>query len=52
MLEARIIEPLTSEWAPTTVLVQKIDGRVRWCIDYLKPNSVTKTDVYPLPLKE
>lgn len=50
MLEARIIEPLTSEWAPTTVLVQKIDGRVRWCIDY--PNSVTKTDVYPLPLKE
>ncbi|VDH93238.1 Hypothetical predicted protein [Mytilus galloprovincialis] len=50
MLDAGIIEPSISEWASAPVLVRKRDGNVRWCIDYRKLNSVTKKDVYPLPL--
>lgn len=50
MLNAGIIEPSTSEWASPPVLIRKRDGKVRWCIDYRKLNSVTKKDVYPLPL--
>ena len=52
MLEAGIIEPSTSEWASAPVLIRKRDGKVRWCVDYRKLNSVTKKDVYPLPLIE
>ena len=52
MLDAGIIEPSTSEWASPPVLIRKRDGKVRWCVDYRKLNSVTKKDVYPLPLLE
>lgn len=52
MLNAGIIEPSTSEWASPPVLIRNRDGKVRWCIDYRKLNSVTKKDVYPLPLIE
>lgn len=52
MLEAGIIKQSNSEWASLPVLVRKKDGKVRWCIDYRKLNSVTKKDVYPLPLIE
>lgn len=52
MLEAGVIEPSTSEWASPPVFVRKRDCKVRWCIDYRKLNSVTKRDVYPLPLIE
>lgn len=52
MLNAGIIEPSTSEWPSPPVLIRKRDGKVRWCMDYRKLNSVTKKDVYPLPLIE
>lgn len=52
MLDAGVIEPSISEWASPPVLIRKRDGKVRWCIDYRKLNSVTKKDVYPLPLIE
>lgn len=52
MLEAGIIKQSNSKWASLPVLVRKKDGKVRWCIDYRKLNSVTKKDVYPLPLIE
>lgn len=42
MLKAGIFEPSSSEWASPTVLIRKRDGKVRWCIDYRKLNSVTK----------
>jgi hypothetical protein len=47
---AGIIEPSNSEWASAPVLVRKRDGSIRWCIDYRKLRTVTKKDVYPLPL--
>jgi hypothetical protein len=48
----RVIEPSISECASPPVLIRKSDGKVRYAIDYRKLNSVTKKDVYPLPLIE
>ena len=50
MLDANLIEPSISEWASPPVLIRKRDGTVRYAIDYRKLNSVTKKEVYPLPL--
>lgn len=52
MLSAGIPEQSTSEWASPPVLIRKRDGKVRWCINYRKLNSVNKKDVHPLPLIE
>ena len=50
MLDTKLIEPSVSEWASPPVLIRKRDGTVRYAIDYRKLNSVTKKEVYPLPL--
>ena len=52
MLAAGVIELSTSEWASAPVLIRKLDGRVRYAIDYRKLNAVTRKYVYPLPLTE
>ncbi|CAH2108922.1 unnamed protein product [Euphydryas editha] len=50
MLELGVIEEAESEWASPIVLVPKKNGEPRFCVDYRKLNSVTRTDKYPLPL--
>ena len=49
MLKTGVIQPSSSDWASCPVLIRKKDGRVRWCIDYRKLNSVTRKDSFPLP---
>ena len=49
MLEQGIVTPSKSPWSSPVVLVTKKDGSTRFCVDYCQLNSLTKTDVFPLP---
>ena len=49
MLDNNIIECSQSEWSSPILLVPKVDGSQRFCIDYRKVNSVTRSDSYPIP---
>jgi len=49
MLEYGIIEPSQSPWSSPCVLVPKADRTWRFCTDFRKVNSVTKSDCFPLP---
>ena len=52
MLQHGIIEPSQSEWISPCVLVPKPDGTYRFCTDFRKVNTVTKSDSFPLPRVE
>ena len=49
MLEHKLIRPSDSPWTLLVVLVQKKNGKLRFCVDYRKVDAVTKKDAYPLP---
>ena len=49
MLDHNIIEPSMSDWSSPCLLVPKSDGTYRFCTDFRKVNSVTKTDSFPIP---
>jgi hypothetical protein len=49
MVQQNVIEPATCEWASPIVLVSKLDGSIRFCVDYRKFNLITIPDTYPLP---
>ncbi len=49
MLARKVIRPSTSPWAAPIMLADKKGGKIRFCIDYRRLNSVTIKDSYPLP---
>ena len=49
MLQAGAIQPSSSPWCNTVVLIRKKDGGLHFCIDFRKLNARTKKDSYPLP---
>ena len=44
-----VIRPSNSSWASPILLVQKKNGKTRFCVDYCKLNEVSIKDAYPLP---
>lgn len=44
-----IIEDSQSPWSSSVVLAKKPDSTWGFCVDYLKLNSITVDDVYPIP---
>ena len=49
MLDHDIIEPSQSEWSSPCILVPKPYGSYRFCTDFRKVNTLTKSDSYPIP---
>ena len=49
MLDRGLIEKGYSEWSSPVTLQPKPDGKIRFCIDFRKVNSLSKSDNYPLP---
>lgn len=49
MLCMWVIEPSSSAWRSPIVLVPKLDGNVRFCIDFCEVNKVAFFDAYPMP---
>jgi hypothetical protein len=43
MLKNDIIEPSYSSWSSLCILIPKADNSFRFCTDYRKVNSLTKT---------
>lgn len=49
MLKLGVVEPCESPWSSPVLLTPKKDGKLRFCLDSRKLNSVTKKDAYKLP---
>lgn len=49
LLQHGLAIPSISPWSSPCLLVPKPDGTSRFCTDFRRANSVTKTDSYPLP---
>ncbi len=52
MLAKGIVRSSTNPWASPVVIVPKPDGKIQFCVDYCKLNSLTKMDAYPIPQTE
>ena len=49
MLDVGAIQPSNSPWASAVILVQKKDGKLKFCINLWKLNARTIKDAYSLP---
>ena len=52
MLQSGIIQPSTSPFSSTVLLVKKKDGTFRFCVDFRHLNAITAKAKYPVPVIE
>ena len=52
MLENGIIEPSSSVWNSSVVMIKKRDNTYRFSVDYRKLNKITQSISHPLPRLE
>ena len=49
-LEKGFIEPSQALFTSPILFIKKLNGGLRFCINYRKLNNITRKDRYPLPL--
>lgn len=49
MKDLGVIRDSSSPWASNIVIVRKKDGKIRFCIDFRRLNSMTVSDSYSIP---
>ena len=49
MLAEGVIKESLSEWSTPIVMAKKANSGYRLCLDFRKPNAVSKKDAYPIP---
>lgn len=49
LIEEKVIQPSDSPCSSPIVLDPKKEGKMRFCINFRKLNSVSEKDAYPLP---
>lgn len=52
MLQIGVIEPADGAWSSPVVLAAQEGRADRFCVDFRKVNSVTKSDAFPIPRLE
>jgi len=49
MLESGVIEPSDCPWTSPVCIVKKKDGTFRFYVDYIRVNSLSRRDAFPIP---